>query len=82
MYYNTVLAKNRPSPVNEDDYRRAFKKVVPEANHEDHYDIAAVVTQFGSVGHALMNESDNRSKDSNFHLCKHFVSDDELRKYL
>ena len=82
MRYSSVLAKNRPSPFNEDDYIEAYKKAVPSAENEDNYDIAAVVTIEGIVGHAMMNQSYNRSHDNDYHLCRSFVSDDELRYYM
>ena len=82
MRLSRVLAKNRPSPYNEDDYIEAYKKAVPESKNEDYYDIAAVVTDSGYIGHALMYFSDNRSHDNLFHQCKYFVSDDELRYYM
>ena len=80
--YSSVLAKNRPSPYNEDDYIEAYKKAVPSAENEDSYDIAAVVTIYGLVGHAMMNQSYNRSHDNDYHPCRNFVSDDELRYYM
>ena len=82
MRHLSIMAKNRPSPFNEDDYIEAFKRAVPEANHDDNYDIAAVITSLGEVGHALMYYRDNRSHDNQYHPCKHFVSDDELRRYM
>ena len=77
-----VYAKNRPSPYNEDAFIEAYKKAVPVANRSDNYDIAAVITNMGICGHALMNQSDNRSRDNHYHNCYHFVSDDELRHYM
>ena len=82
MRYSTVMAKNRPSPYNEDDYVRAYKRAVPESENEDDYDIAAVITAYGVTGHAMMYFSDNRSRDNEYHRCKNFVSDDELRYYM
>lgn len=82
MRRETVYARNRMSPNNESDYIEAYKKVVPSALKDDNYDIAAVVTNDGCYGHALMHYSYNRSKDSNYHICYSFVSDDELRKYM
>ena len=81
MRYERVRARNRPSPVNEEKYIEAYKKIVPAANRSDNYDIAAVVTAYGTYGHALMHYSDNRSRDDSFHDCLYFVSDDELRLY-
>lgn len=82
MRYSQVNAKNRPSPLNEDDYIEAYKKVAPSAEKEDNYDIAAVVTITGLLGHAMMYYSYNRSKDGCYHTCYNFVSDDELRRYM
>ena len=82
MYSTCVYAKNRPSPWNEDDYIRAYKKAIPNASSEDCLDIAAVITRDGIYGHALMNQSNNRSRDDDYHLCYHFVSDNELIRYM
>ena len=82
MRFSITLAKNRTSPYNEDAYIEAYKKAVPEANKEDTYDISAVTTLSGYIGHAMMNQSDNRSHDNQYHRCINFISDDELRKYL
>ena len=82
MRYSQVTAKNRTSPSNEDAYIEAYKKVVPSAENEDNYDIAAVITIYGVYGHALMHQSYNRSHDDDYHTCYHFVSDDELRLYM
>ena len=82
MRYSFVYAKNRPSPWNEDDYITAYKKVYPNAAKEDKYDISAVITKGSIYGHALMSQSDNRSRDNEYHFCFDFVSDDELKKYL
>ena len=82
MRYPQISAKNRPSPWNEDDYIRAYKRVVPSANNDDNYDIAAVITTSGICGHALMHQSYNRSRDNDYHLCFNFISDDELRYYM
>ena len=82
MKRQQVWAKNRTSPYNENDYIESYKKVIPEALKTDNYDIAAVVTADGINGHALMYYVYNRSHDSQLHLCKWFVSDDELRLYM
>ena len=81
MYSSQVLAKNRPSPYNEEEYIAAYKKVITRATEDDNYDIAAVVTISGINGHALMYYSYNRSKDNQYHSCYDFVSDDELKRY-
>lgn len=82
MQTYSVLAKNRPSPANEDEYIEAYKKVVPSAAGRDNKDIAAVITSTGIYGHALMYYTYNRGHDSEYHTCYHFVSDDELRRYM
>ena len=82
MHLSSVSAKNRPSPVNEQDWIAAYKRRIPTASYEDNYDIAAVVTESGIPGHAMMHYSDNRSKDGRYHPCRNFVSDDELKYYM
>lgn len=82
MRFSQVNAKNRQSPWNEDDYIRAYKKAVPSAENDDNYDIAAVITTSGYIGHAMMHYSYNRSHDGNYHICYNFVSDDELKNYM
>ena len=82
MFYSSVYAKNRPSPYNEEDWISAYKRRVPSSSNDDNYDIAAVVTNTGINGHAMMHYSYNRSKDGNYHICYNFVSDDELRYYM
>ena len=82
MFYSNVYAKNRPSPSNEPDWIAAYKRRVPSSVYDDVYDIAAVVTDSGIRGHAMMHYSDNRSNDNNFHWCRNFVSDDELQYYM
>ena len=82
MRYSQVSAKNRQSPSNEDAYIEAYKKVFPNAEREDSFDIAAVVTISGVYGHAMMHYSYNRSRDGNYHTCYNFISDDELRYYM
>ncbi len=82
MRFQKVLATNRQSPSNEDEWIRAYKKAVPSAENEDSYDIAAVVTVGGCIGHAMMRQSDNRSHDDDCHMCYNFVSDDELRRFM
>ncbi len=82
MRYPSIYAKNRPSPYNEQDYIEAYKKAWSYNVTDDSYDIAAVVTQSGTYGHALMYYSYNRSKDNEYHACYNFISDDELRLYM
>ena len=74
------IVKNRPSPKNERDYIAAYKKVNPSASKSDGKDIAAVRTKNGESGHALMNPSDNRSKDRAYHRGEGFVPDKTLRQ--
>lgn len=73
------MQKNRPSPFNEDDYRRAYLKLNPNAEHTDNLDIACVTSFAGINGHALMDESENRSHDNEYHWVYDFISDDRLR---
>ncbi len=82
MQYSVVMAKNRPSPSNEDEYVAAYKVLVPQATRSDLYDIACVTTYSGINGHAMMYYSDNRSHDNSYHRCINFVSDDELRRHM
>ena len=77
-----VYAKNRHSPNAEDKYIEAYKKICPNAEKDDNYDIAAVIADNGIYGHALMYYSYNRSHDNQFHICYYFISDDELRTYM
>ncbi len=82
MRSDRVYAANRQSPLNEDKYIEAYKKVYPRAEQEDDYDISAVITNTNVYGHALMHYSYNRSHDNQYHICFYFVSDDELRLYM
>lgn len=82
MRQSTVLAKNRPSLANESDWITAYKKVFPSAANEDSYDISAVITISGYVGHAQMHQSYNRAHDGQYHTCYNFITDDDLRNYL
>lgn len=82
MIQSQVYAKNRQSPSNEADWIAAYKKRVLVSDRDDNYDIAAVITNDGIYGHAMMHYSYNRAKDGNYHPCYNFVSDDELRFYL
>lgn len=82
MILQKATAKNRPSPYNEEDFIIAYKKVFPEAERDDNYDIAAVVSLYGTNGHAMMYYSYNRSRDGKYHEVRNFISDDELRYYM
>ena len=77
-----VLARNRTSPWNEDDYRRAYLKVNPSAERKDGYDIACVITQYGTYGHGLMLASENRRKDNLLHDVYDFVADTDLVRFI
>ncbi len=74
------IAKNRTSPKNENDYIVAYKKLNPNANKQDNYDIAAVIAKDGTRGHGLLPEDINRGHDKNYHRVKNFISDSELKK--
>ncbi len=78
----SCYARNRPSPENEDDYRRAYLKANPDAAKHDNYDIAAVTRLSGVEGHALMEQGQNRSKDNEYHMVYDFIEDSELRRYM
>ena len=77
-----IWAKNRPSPKNEPELIEAYKKAVPVAANEDLYDISAVITIDGVIGHGLLYFADNRSKDDKYHKCYHFVSDYALKSFM
>jgi len=75
--------KNRKSPQNEADYQAAYKQLNPSADKKgDGKDIAAVTTKDGERGHALVQESHNRSHDKNFHRGEDFISDTDLKKQM
>ena len=82
MFKYIVLAKNRISPSNEDDYIHAFNNMFPNISKDDGLDISAVTTNDSVVGHALMHQSNNRARDTEYHTCYLFVSDDELEHYM
>ncbi len=77
---NNKLVKNRPSPKRETEFIRAYKEMNPSAAKPDGKDIAAVRTKNGVSGHALLSQSINRGKDTNYHRGEDFISDTELRK--
>ena len=52
----------------------------PNACKSDGKDISAVKTKNGVAGHALLNQSVNRSNDRNYHRGENFIPDTELRK--
>lgn len=74
------IAKNRPSPKNEDAYIQAYLKVNPTAKKHDNLDVAAVITKSGEKGHALVKEGINRSHDEKYHRVEDFILDKELKK--
>lgn len=76
-----VWAKNRPSPADEDKWREAHKKCTGYDSANDGLDISAVVTSSGVYGHGLLDESDNRGRDDEYHRCYHFVSDTVLQYF-
>ena len=78
--YENKLVQNRPSPKNEEKYKSAYKELNKSANKPDNKDIAAVRAKNGVLGHALMKQSDNRSRDKNYHRGESFIPDDELKK--
>ena len=74
------IGKNRLSPKNEADYISAYLKANPSAKKQDGLDIAAVVTKDGTKGHGLLPEDINRGHDTNYHIVKNFIPDDQLKK--
>lgn len=80
--YENRNVTNRKSPSNEDKYIRAYKELNPESNRNDNYDISAVIAVNGERGHALLDQSINRSKDSDVHRGYEFISDNALRKQM
>ncbi len=78
-YQNRVVT-NRKSPSNESAYRQAYSEMNPSARRRDHYDISAVRAKDGTLGHALLPQSVNRSKDKDNHIGKSFIPDYQLRK--
>lgn len=76
------IVKNRVSPKNENAYIKAYKEMYPSAKKPDGKDIAAVRTKNGVAGHALLSQSANRSKDTEYHRGENFIPDTELRKHM
>jgi len=74
------IVTNRRSPKNEDAYIQAYLKQNPSAKKKDNYDISAVRAKDGTLGHALMNQEHNRSKDKNPHRGMDFIPDSQLKK--
>lgn len=80
--YANKIVRNRKSPSNEADFINAYKELNPKAGKKDSFDIAAVRTLDGTPGHALLNQSINRSKDKNNHIGQNFIPDTELKKQI
>lgn len=80
--YPNKIVRNRKSPSNEADLINAYKELNPRACKKDNLDIAAVRAKDGTPGHALLNESFNRSKDKGNHIGQNFISDKELKKQI
>lgn len=72
--------KNRKSPKNEQQLIDAYKSINPNANRKDGKDVSAVVNRDGVLGHALLSQGKNRSKDHKEHRGQDFISDKELKK--
>ena len=80
--YPNKIVTNRKSPSNEADLISAYKELNPKACRKDNLDIAAVRAKDGTLGHALLNQGINRSKDRENHIGQSFISDKELKKQL
>ena len=71
---------NRPSPKSHDKYVNEYLKQNPSAkNPNDGLDVSAVRTTGGIPGFALLPEDKNRSRDTNVHIGKDFISSEDLR---
>lgn len=74
------LAKNRKSPANETELIQAYKNINTTAQKlGDGLDVAAVTAKDGTRGYGLMPEKFNRSRDTDFHRVKDFISEKELK---
>ena len=80
--YQNKIVTNRKSPANEQAYIDAYKAMNPKATKSDKLDISAVRSKDGTPGHALLNQSINRSKDTNAHRGQDFIPDKDLRKMM
>ena len=80
--YENRIVTNRKSPTPEQDYIDAYLSLNPKAARKDHLDVSAVIAKDGTRGHALMNESFNRSKDRDRHVGYDFIPDKELKKHM
>ena len=80
--YPNKIVVNRKSPSNEAALINAYKELNPRACRKDHLDVAAVKLRDGTPGHALLDESINRSKDKGGHIGQNFIPDSELKKQI
>jgi len=80
--YPNKIVINRKSPPNEAALINAYKELNPRANRRDNLDVAAVRLKNGTPGHALVNQSINRSKDRENHIGQNFIPDKELKKQI
>ena len=80
--YPNKIVVNRKSPSNETDLVKVYKELNPRANRKDNLDVAAVRLKDGTPGHALLNQSINRSKDRENHIGQNFIPDKELKKQI
>ena len=80
--YANRIVTNRRSPSNEDAYNDAYRQLNPSAKKNDNYDISAVRAKDGTLGHALLPQDINRSKDRENHIGKSFIPDKELKKQM
>lgn len=80
--YPNKIVVNRKSPSNEEKFINAYKELNPRACRKDNLDVAAVRLKDGTPGHALVNQSINRSKDRENHIGQNFISDKELKKQI
>ena len=78
--FQNCMVKNRKSPKNEQQLIDAYKSINPNANRKDGKDVSAVVNRDGVLGHALLSQGKNRSKDLKEHRGQDFISDKELKK--
>ena len=74
------LAKNRPSPSNEEMIIARYRELNPKAKKADGLDIAAVTAKDGTRGHGMLSEKYNRSHDKNYHRVIDFIPDSKLKK--
>ncbi len=80
--YPNRIVTNRKSPSNEADSINAYNELNLRACRKDNLNISAVRTKDGTPGHALLNQSINRSKDRENHIGQNFVLDKELKKQI